>query len=320
MKGIAHFVAGVAAASCVPAAVQAGAEGDPTYFILGGAFGLLPDTVDFKFSRYFYHHDIEVTPDPIAPDAQYIADSVAEAINRAHASGESVRVKLNTVPIGLDQWQQYEVAFDVAARTVAVRYGPVVDTGQNLIPGSKPPPNAEAVSPVDCEVKIEYLSSTQVDIFDGPVFSMDPTDDGRVSPGFIPWHRAWSHSLVIGVLCGLIGGVIWDIWATAVIFGASAMHALFDQLGYMGSALFYPFQTRRMSGMKLMHSGEALANLTAVWFCCLLIFWNLWRAVPGGIPPNGTKLLILYGMAVPALIIGVYRRVRTRLARRARPA
>lgn len=315
MKGIAHFVAGVAAASCVPEAVRAAAEdGNPTYFILGGVFGLLPDTIDFKFSRYFYRHDIEVTPDPIAPDAQLIADTVAAAINRAHASGESVRVKLNTIPVGLDQWQQYEVSFDVAARMVAVRYGPVVDTGQNLIPGRTPPPDAEAVAPVNCEVKIEYLSSTQIDIFDGPVFSMDPTDDGRVSPGFIPWHRAWSHSLVIGVLFGLIGGVVWDIWATVVIVGASAMHALFDQLGYMGSALFYPFQSRRMSGMKLMHSGEALANLTAVWGCCLLVFWNLWRATPGGIPSDGTRALIGYGLVLPGLMIALYRRIRTKVA------
>ncbi|MBT3295693.1 MAG: metal-dependent hydrolase [Verrucomicrobia bacterium] len=315
MKGISHFVAGVAAASCVPEAVRAAAEdGNPTYFILGGVFGLLPDTIDFKFSRYFYRHDIEVTPDPIAPDAQAIADKVAEAINRAHVSGESVRVKLNTIPVGLDQWQQYEVSFDVAARTVAVRYGPVVDTGQNLIPGRPPPPNAEAVAPVNCEVKIEYLSMTQIDIFDGPVFSMDPTDDGRVSPGFIPWHRAWSHSLVIGVLFGLIGGVVWDLWATAVIFGASAMHAIFDQLGYMGSALFYPFQSRRMSGMKLMHSGQALANLTAVWGCCLLVFWNLWRATPGGIPTGGTRALIGYGLVLPGLVIALYRRIRTKRA------
>jgi len=143
---------------------------------------------------------------------------------------------------------------------------------------------------------------------------MDPTYDGRVSPGFIPWHRAWSHSLVIGVLFGLIGGVVWDLWATAVIFGASAMHAIFDQLGYMGSALFYPFQSRRMSGMKLMHSGQALANLTAVWGCCLLVFWNLWRATPGGIPTGGTRALIGYGLVLPGLVIALYRRIRTKRA------
>lgn len=314
MKGIAHFVAGVAVASCVPAAVRAAAEGDPTCFILGGVFGLLPDTIDFKFARYFYRHDIEVTPDPRAPDAQHIADRVAEAINRAYASGRSVRIKLNTVSVGLDQWQRYEVAFDVAARTVAVRYGPVVDTGQNVLPGSAPPPTAEAVAPVDCEIRVDYLAVTEVDIFDGPVFCMAPTDDGRVSLGFIPWHRAWSHSLVIGLGFGLIGGLIWDLWATLVIFGASAMHALFDQLGYMGSALFYPLQVRRMRGMKLMHSGEAWANFTAVWSCCMLVFWNLWHATPGGIPPVGTRALILYGLVVPGLVLVLYRQTRRRIA------
>ncbi len=319
MKGIAHFAAGVAVAACVPEAVRAASDGNPLYFILGGVFGLLPDTIDFKFSRYFYNHDIEITPDPSDPDPQGIADRVAEAINRAHASGKPVRVKLNTVPVGLDQWQRYEVLFDVAARRVVVRYGPVVDTGQNVVPGSTPPPAADAAAPVDCEVRIDYLASTQVDIFDGPVFSMEPTDDGRVNAGFIPWHRAWSHSLVVGALFGLVGGVVWDLWAAAVIFGASAAHALFDQLGYMGSALFYPFHSRRMSGMGLVHSGEALANLAAVWFCCLVIFWNLWRAAPGGIPPGGTRALLLYGVAVPTLVVGIYRRLRRRLAGTARP-
>ena len=48
MKGIAHFISGVAAASFFPWSVQAAVEGNPMYFILGGAFGILPDTLDFK--------------------------------------------------------------------------------------------------------------------------------------------------------------------------------------------------------------------------------------------------------------------------------
>jgi len=37
------------------------------YFLLGGIFGLLPDTLDFKFYRFFIKHDIEVAPDPLKP-------------------------------------------------------------------------------------------------------------------------------------------------------------------------------------------------------------------------------------------------------------
>ena len=64
MKGLTHFMTGVAAASCFPAAVEAGSRGNPLYFILGGVFGILPDTIDFKFLRFFQRRDIEITPDP----------------------------------------------------------------------------------------------------------------------------------------------------------------------------------------------------------------------------------------------------------------
>ena len=69
MKGISHFATGVAVASCFPQAVEAGAHGQPLYFLLGGICGLLPDTLDFKFMRYFHGHDLEVVPDPHRPES-----------------------------------------------------------------------------------------------------------------------------------------------------------------------------------------------------------------------------------------------------------
>ena len=51
MKGIAHFVTGVALATFFPEVVQAGAQGSLP--MLGGIAGILPDTLDFKFARYF---------------------------------------------------------------------------------------------------------------------------------------------------------------------------------------------------------------------------------------------------------------------------
>ena len=90
MKGIVHFAVGVTVASCFPEVVRAGANGNPLYFILGGIFGILPDTIDFKFCRFFYRHDIEVTPDPNKPDPQVIADAVALAVNRAYETRKPV--------------------------------------------------------------------------------------------------------------------------------------------------------------------------------------------------------------------------------------
>ena len=133
MKGIAHFAAGVAVASCFPEAVTAGAAGNPLYFILGGVFGLLPDTLDFKFYRFFYGRDIEVIPDPLRPDPKMIADAVAGAVLGACETGKPVRLKLNTIRLGADLWQSYSVKFDIPSKRVVVAYGPVVDTGGNPV-------------------------------------------------------------------------------------------------------------------------------------------------------------------------------------------
>ena len=106
MKGFTHFTAGLAAASFFPGAVTAAASGNPLYFILGGAFGILPDTLDFKFYRFFVKHDMEVIPDPNRADPQMIADAVAYAVNRAALTGKPVRIRLNTIPCGADCWRQ----------------------------------------------------------------------------------------------------------------------------------------------------------------------------------------------------------------------
>ena len=65
MKGIAHFVGGIAVASAFPSAVKAAEMGSGIYLLAGGVFGLLPDTLDFKIGRYFCGFDIEVAPDSI---------------------------------------------------------------------------------------------------------------------------------------------------------------------------------------------------------------------------------------------------------------
>ncbi|HKL21631.1 MAG TPA: hypothetical protein VJ904_07485, partial [Tichowtungia sp.] len=62
MKGIAHFISGVTVASFCPWTIEAAQNGNPAYFILGAVAGILPDTVDFKFYRFFYHHDLQVEP------------------------------------------------------------------------------------------------------------------------------------------------------------------------------------------------------------------------------------------------------------------
>ena len=299
MKGISHFAVGVALASCFPEAVRAGAAGNPLYFILGGVFGLLPDTLDFKLYRYFVKHDIEVVPDPLKPDPQMIADAMALAVNRAFDTGKPVRIKLDTVHLGADRWQQYEVRFDVPGKRVAASYGPVVDTGRNPIPGTEPKKRKTASASLLCGIKLEYEATTAIDILDGPMFEMEPAKDGYVVPRFIPWHRQWSHGLALALLFGLAGALLWNVLAGVIMCGACLAHALVDQLGFMGNNFLFPFRKRRSEGLKLVHSDESLPNFSAVWLSCLLIFWNLYSALPWSIPAFNMAKLFFYGALLP---------------------
>lgn len=311
MKGIVHFMTGVAAASCFPEAVRAGAEGNPLYFVLGGLFGLLPDTLDFKCSRFFQRHDVQVVPDPNRPDPQMIADAVADAANRAHESGKQVEIKLNTVRMGADEWQQYEVKFDVLKKLVTVTYGPVVDTSSIPLRRKHPKqtdrPSASAS--LSCGVKLDYMATTTIDTFEGPMFRVVPLKDGRVTPIFIPWHRRWSHSLVTCLLLALAGTVVWGPTAGLVILVAVLAHVLVDQLGFMGSALLYPFLPRRNEGLKLVHSSEGMANFGIVWFSALLVFWNLYLQAPRQMVTLSFVKLFLYGGVVPFVIGYLLRRL-----------
>ncbi len=256
---------------------------------------------------------MEITPDPLGPDAQMIADHVALAVARAHETGKPCTVRLNTIRLGSDRWQSYEVKFDVPKRCIEVRLGPIVDTGGNPEPGFVPS-KKPASAPLPCMVRLDYQAATRVDILDGPTFRMVPDEQGSVTPEFIPWHRRWSHSLVIAFVLALAGTVIWGPLAGGVIFAAQALHILADQLGYMGSNLFYPFTSKRAPGLRRMHSSHALTNFGAVWLSCLLIFWNLYArsslCVPGF---NPLKILVFAGI-IPFALLGLMKRIRARKA------
>jgi len=87
MKGITHFLTGVATATCFPLAVQS-AYTDKTFLIaLGGFFGVLCDTLDFKFARYFWKHDYRVRLTEDHLDPREPAETIARAIDQAAETG-----------------------------------------------------------------------------------------------------------------------------------------------------------------------------------------------------------------------------------------
>ena len=286
MKGIAHFITGVAIATFFPEVVQQAAEGS-LLPMLGGIAGILPDTLDFKFARYFERYSEEIDPGP-EPDAREIAERVVGAMRRAYETGKPQNVMLHTIRLGADLWRQYTIRFDPEQNEVAVRIGPLVNTGQVPLPGSEPsspplsPPQAGGMKGGEVRVKVgvpmvhTYDAENRIDIFSGPSFKFERRGD-RLHVHFLDWHRRWSHSLTLAAALGVLGGLIFGKWGGLVIGLGSAGHILEDQLGFMGSNLLYPFSKRRSIGLQLLRSGDAIPNFLTVWTAVALILFNLDR-------------------------------------------
>jgi membrane-bound metal-dependent hydrolase YbcI (DUF457 family) len=306
MKGITHWLAGVAVASCVPHAVRAAADGNPLYFVLGAVAGLLPDTLDFKLIRFLARHDVEIIPDPACPDARLIARGIAQAIGHASATGKPVRLKLAAILTGGSTWQPYEVTFDPARPAVRVRY--LTEEGGRREPETGVREEAAAVV-LPCPVAFDYVATFDVQMFDGPLLRLEPDAKGRVLVRFLPWHRQWTHSVPVTLALGLGAGAAWGFWAGLVTALAALSHVLLDQLGFMGSNLWAPFSRRRTPGLQWWESMNIMANFGTVWTFAVLIAWNLSRLTPGpGIPRLPFVPLLVYAALLPLGAVALLRR------------
>ena len=309
MKGISHFLAGLTAATFVPGVVESAAQGS-YLIVLGGFFGLLPDTLDFKFARYFEQH-VNIDPDPGNLDPQLIASAVAAEIDRAAATNQSIRVQLHNIPLGPNRWRQYRIRFDSERSEVIVGIGPIVNSA--LAPLDE---TGQRAARVKTTAKLDYTydSDMTADIWNGPSFAFVPKAQ-TVEVQFLPWHRAWSHSFTLAALLGLITGLLFgSAQAGLVAFLGMSAHIVEDQLGYLGSNLFWPFTTERSAGARLLHSGDAIPNFLAVWTALALILFNLDRfSAPAQHRAPLFNPLIYFTtlLIVPGLIaIGVYARER----------
>ncbi|RLC59887.1 MAG: hypothetical protein DRI79_09155 [Chloroflexi bacterium] len=274
MKGIAHFITGVAIATFFPEVVHRAAEGS-LLPMLGGIAGILPDTLDFKFARYFERYDEEIDPGP-EPDAREIAERVVAAMRRAYETGKPQNIMLHTIRLGADLWRQYVIRFDPQAGEVAVRIGPVVNTGQTPLPGSEPEGAEEVRVKVGVPLVHTYDAENRIDIFSGPSFKFVRKGD-KLHVHFLDWHRRWSHSLTLAAVVGVGAGLLFGKWAGIVAGLGFAGHVLEDQLGFMGSNLFYPFTKGRVIGLQLLRSGDAIPNFLTVWTAVALMLFNLDR-------------------------------------------
>ncbi len=301
MKGIGHFLTGIAVATCFPEAMRATLDDNSLIILMGGAFGLLPDTLDFRMGRYLWKQDYTFTPDLDHLDAQPIADMVAKAIDEAHDQQKMVRVKLHTLKVSANYHRTYSIKIDPDRKVVHAEIGPLKTMGQVMgggghLPNSVPegePGHGKMVAeaPYRAEMNNPYHARTTVGIFSGPDFSFVP-DNGKVRMDFIPWHRTWAHSPFVGVLCGLLGWLLYGLLGVSehgaaafttplalTAFGVGTLafwgHTFVDQFGVLGSVLFWPFSDKRSSGFKWTHAASVLGNITLNYCCIAIVMWNL---------------------------------------------
>lgn len=274
MKGISHFVTGVAVGTFFPEAVHAAANGS-FLLVLGGIGGLLPDTLDFKFARFVEKPDVVIDPHPQQFEAQAIAEEIAAAIDYVGETHRKRILKCNTMRLGPDWWQQYSIQFDTKNAQVNVAIGPIVNTSQIPLPESERRlPHGHAK--IHTALLPTYDEFTTIDIFSGPSFAIE-WRNGRVEIDFIPWHRQYSHSLFMALLFGAICGALFGVTAGLIGFGAVLAHVMEDQLGYLGSNLFWPLTRVRSTGAKLIHATDAIPNFFTVGTSIYFILFNLDR-------------------------------------------
>ncbi len=261
MKGIAHFASGLCVASFVPGVVTHAAQGG-FLIALGGACAMLPDMLDFRFERFIERHDTEITPDAQRPNAQQLADQIANEINLAHTACQPRIIQLHPARRSVIEWVLYSVEFDSARREVVVK----IDNTAS-----------EARAPLNTNVRYEYDGALHIEELGGPSLKLDPHDD-TVRIEFLPWHRLRTHSLVIALALGALCTALWGMTAGIVATLGFAVHVIEDQFGYMGSNLFWPLTRARTQGLRLLHASDGAVNAGVVWLSLTLLLLNLDRA------------------------------------------
>ena len=316
MKGIAHFVSGVAVATCFPEIVHSASQSLAFGPALGGLAGLLPDTLDFKVTRYFRRVDDEIDPAEIVdglgnPHPQSIADRIARAMNRAYMSDETVQIRLHTVRLGADLWRRWNIAFDLARSEVVVGIGPVVTTAQVPFAGSELPGLEPGRAQVHAHILQTYDAETQIDVFDGPSLAFERVDDA-LHVTFLPWHRAWSHSLLMALSVGVVGWLLAPAYGLAMALAVLA-HIVEDQIGFMGCNLLFPASRKRTRGLGWIHSGEAIPNFLIVWVGLAVILLNLDRFSETPILPVLPYVLVVIVLPCLSLLaLSVWPRLRAK--------
>jgi membrane-bound metal-dependent hydrolase YbcI (DUF457 family) len=270
-------------------------EGAASSFILllAGAFGVMPDTMDFKMGQFFSIGDYEIDPDPINPDPQAMADTFAKAVKDAGDNQRVVKVQFFPTQLGANKWRQYNIIFE--KKEVIIQFNEVVSTSQI-------PLEYELKSRTE---KIDWLNKsvrffrrifkgpdsppgpvkpTTLDILSGTQYAFHPESEGTLYFNWLPWHRTWSHSYVLGFFLSIPVGIItylldlksWWLYPIVAFLGFF-VHITEDMTGHIGGSLFWPFCKTRSEGLELFKASDPRTNFSIDYTAIVMIIHNVDR-------------------------------------------
>lgn len=282
-------MAGIAWASCWPAAFQSARENNPTLVLLGAICALLPDLLDSWIVKPFRIPDLHIVPPPEAPDPHMIADALVNAISHSRTTGRRLKITCYPIPLGPNLWTPYTLHFDSARKRISVR-----------IDGANPVTATAAIS-----VGFITHPTSRLAIHDEPLsLQAEPLADHRIAIMVMAATQPWSHSFVLALTLGALVTGIWGLTAGAIAGGAYALHIFINQWGFAGCTLLWPLKHRRYPGFQWVKSSQTQPlDLAVLWLSLLLIAGNIIRTT---IPePEGPSLLqlLLFGGAIPLAIL-----------------
>ncbi len=317
MKGLTHFVSGVAAATFIPQVVRMSAAGrldipgaaSSFIIVLAGMYGIMPDTLDFKVGQFFDEPDIVVDPDPLNPNPKEMAQKFAEAVSRSAQEGRMIKIQYMPIQLGANRWRQYLIIF--GEKEVSVQINEVVSTSQIPYPGTSPDPEKRSatvtlshrIKPTSCdtdwlnklvrkirktikggEKKKKTVKPSTIDILSGTTFGLKMESDGDIYFDWLPWHRTWSHSYILGLMLAAPWALIayllkLDMWWMygLVAFLGFAVHITEDMTGHIGGSLLWPILKPRTEGFEMFKASDPRTNFSIIYAGFILIVFNLDR-------------------------------------------
>ena len=284
MKGLTHFMTGVAVSSFFGGAVEMAQLDKSWIMVLGGMYGIMADTLDFKFYVFFSREDHEIDPDPLNPDAGKIAEQIGKAIEQAYDENRLVKIKCHTVRLGADLWRQYVIKFDPERGEVVVVINPIVTMSQVPYLGTEPKENRVGRYRLRVPLIETHGRPTVVDIMSGPEIGFRRVGDS-VQVEFIPFHRTWTHSFFVGFLAASVAWIFASLsagWGIGWYYGLLALaaywsHLISDLTGYMGASFFWPFWKKRTPGLRWFKSQNPHSNFIFNYCCLTVTLFNLNR-------------------------------------------